>query len=779
MRKNVAGQRISAHLVSRTDGSDVTTGTTTVYVTVDGTQSAGAGTVTHSGQGSWTYEPTQAETNGDHIAFTFKNSTAVSALVNVYTAFPQTGDSFARLGAPAGASVAADVAAVKADTANALTRLPASLVSGRMDASVGAMANDVLTSTALASSAVAEIADAVWDEDLAGHVSSGSTGETLNGALQEADYVPALTSAGTAAAVWNAPTSGYGSAGSYGALVKTNLDAAVSTRSTLTTAQVNAEADAALADVGLTTTVTGRIDVAVSTRLASAGYTAPLDAAGVRSAVGLASANLDTQLSTIAGFIDTEVAAILTAVDTEVAAIKAKTDNLPASPAAVSDIPTVGAIADAVWDEPISGHLTAGSVGSALNAAGSAGDPWATTLPGAYGAGTAGNIIGNRIDAAISSRLATAGYTAPLDASGVRGAVGLASANLDTQLSGISGAVATVDGVTDAILDAVDTEVGAIKSVTDKLDTAMELDGSVYRFTVNALEQAPAGGGGGTTDWTSDERTAIRAILGIPTSGTTPTDPSSGILDTIRDAVDLVGTYVDTEVGAIKVVTDRLDTALELDGSVYRFTTNALEQAPSGGGGGTDWTADERTQIRAILGIAGSGTTPADPTVGIMDTIRDAVLAVKASTDNLPADPADASDIAASFSTVNSNLTSISSAVAVVDGEVGQILAAVDTEIAAIKAKTDLIPASPAAVGDIPTAIENADALLARDIGSGTGAGTTNERTVRAALRFVRNRWAVSGGSLTVYKEDDATVAWSGPVSTNPSAEPITGIDPA
>ena len=40
----------------------------------------------------------------------------------------------------------------------------------------------------------------------------------------------------------------------------------------------------------------GRIDVATSTRLATSGYTAPLDAAGTRSAIGLASANLDTQL---------------------------------------------------------------------------------------------------------------------------------------------------------------------------------------------------------------------------------------------------------------------------------------------------------------------------------------------------------------------------------------------------------------------------------------------------------------------------------------------------
>lgn len=61
-------------------------------------------------------------------------------------------------------------------------------------------------------------------------------------------------------------------------------------------------------------------------------------------------------------------------------------------------------IADAVWDEVLSGHLTGGSTGNALNAAGSAGDPWSTSLPGAYSAGSAGYIIGTNLDAAVSSR---------------------------------------------------------------------------------------------------------------------------------------------------------------------------------------------------------------------------------------------------------------------------------------------------------------------------------------------------------------------------------------
>jgi hypothetical protein len=66
--------------------------------------------------------------------------------------------------------------------------------------------------------------------------------------------------------------------------------------------------------------------------------------------------------------------------------------------------PTDASIADAVWDELLSGHAVSGSAGEALSAAGTAGDPWTTALPGAYGSGTAGKIIGDNINATISSR---------------------------------------------------------------------------------------------------------------------------------------------------------------------------------------------------------------------------------------------------------------------------------------------------------------------------------------------------------------------------------------
>jgi hypothetical protein len=114
--------------------------------------------------------------------------------------------------------------------------------------------------------------------------------------------------------------------------------------------------------------------------------------------------------------------------------------------------PSAADIADAVWDEALAGHAAAGSAGEALAAAGTAGDPWTTPLPGTYGAGTAGKIIGDNIDAAISSRLATAGYTAPLDAAGTRAAVGLAAANLDTQLDALPTAGENADAVWDEAL---------------------------------------------------------------------------------------------------------------------------------------------------------------------------------------------------------------------------------------------------------------------------------------------------------------------------------------
>lgn len=130
-------------------------------------------------------------------------------------------------------------------------------------------------------------------------------------------------------------------------------------------------------------------------------------------------------------------------------------------------------------------------------------------------------IAGQTASAAGSVTFPSSIGTSTLDAPSARAALGMADPNLDDQISALAGYV--------------DTEVAAILAIANKLDGMLELNGGLYRFTIAALAQAPSGGGGGSTDWTADERTAIRSILGIPGTGTAPADPTVGILDTIRD----------------------------------------------------------------------------------------------------------------------------------------------------------------------------------------------------------------------------------------------------
>jgi hypothetical protein len=51
------------------------------------------------------------------------------------------------------------------------------------------------------------------------------------------------------------------------------------------------------------------------------------------------------------------------------------------------------AVADGVWDEPTSGHTTAGTTGKALIDSGAAGNPWSTDLATGYSGTQAGNIL--------------------------------------------------------------------------------------------------------------------------------------------------------------------------------------------------------------------------------------------------------------------------------------------------------------------------------------------------------------------------------------------------
>ncbi len=131
--------------------------------------------------------------------------------------------------------------------------------------------------------------------------------------------------------------------------------------------------------------------------------------------------------------------------------------------------------------------------------------------------------------------------------------------------------------------------------------------------------------------------------------------------------------------------------------------------------------APDAATVRTALGLASANL---DTQLAEIEGETDDIAAVKAKTDNLPSDPADASDIAGAFSTVNSTLSTIAGYV--------------DTEVAAIKAKTDNLPASPAAVSDIPSAATIAAAVWAYTVeGSYT------------ALQYIRIALSALGGKLS------------------------------
>jgi hypothetical protein len=73
----------------------------------------------------------------DTTAVTVDDLTRAATPANLHTS--QTGDNFARLGAPVGASISADIAAVQADTDNVQTRIPTALVGGRMESNASAI----------------------------------------------------------------------------------------------------------------------------------------------------------------------------------------------------------------------------------------------------------------------------------------------------------------------------------------------------------------------------------------------------------------------------------------------------------------------------------------------------------------------------------------------------------------------------------------------------------------------------------------------------------------
>ncbi len=214
----------------------------------------------------------------------------------------------------------------------------------------------------------------------------------------------------------------------------------------------------------------------------------------------------------------------------------------------------------------------------------------------------------------------------------------------------------------------------------------------------------------------------------------------------VDDVLELDASWAVSSVAGGKLWTMQVDNTVA---SVKAKTDNL----PSDPADASDIASSFSTVNSTLSTISGYLDTEVAAILTAVDT---EVAAIKAKTDNLPADPADASDIAASFSTVSSSLSSLASTLSTISGyldtEVAAILAAVDTEVAAIKAKTDNLPSDPADASDIAASFSTVNSTLStistntQDLPTMiTGDGTAGAKFTTAALS---NAPSGGGGSV-------------------------------
>lgn len=101
--------------------------------------------------------------------------------------------------------------------------------------------------------------------------------------------------------------------------------------------------------------------------------------------------------------------------------------------------------------------------------------------------------------------------------------------------------------------------------------------------------------------WTTQTLQAIVTAIGTkPSVADVNAQCDIAIADAALSSQTSVNT-IDGIVDSLLIIAQKLDTMLELDGAIYKFTFNALEEAPTGSGG---FTVDDRNDLQAIDAIS-------------------------------------------------------------------------------------------------------------------------------------------------------------------------------
>ena len=419
------------------------------------------------------------------------------------------------------------------------------------------------------------------------------------------------------------------------------------------------------------------------------------------------------------------------------------------------------------------------------------------------------------------------------DSAATAAALATVDSNVDAVLTDTG---TTLPATLATIAGYIDTEVAAIKAVTDVIPDAgamtsiaqasalATVDSNVDAILVDTGTTLPAT----LTTIEGKVDTVDTVVDGIQTDLSNGTDGLGAIkADTAAILTDtgttLEGHLTDIKGATFSSITDSLEAIRDRGDSAW--VTGA------GGSGITAedvWTYSTRVLtantnlndldaagVRSAVGMASANM---DTQLGTIDSNVDAIL-VDTGTD-IPAAISALNDIAATDIVSNGAITTLAGAVVNVDlvdtcttntdmrgtdsAATASALATVDANVDAIKTSTDAILIDTnelqgdwtnggrldlildAILADtdadvVLTVTERnaiADAILNRDMSTGTDSGSDVVRTVRQALRMNRNKVSISGGTLTVTKEDDTTASWSASVTTT-AGDPITTIDPA
>lgn len=195
--------------------------------------------------------------------------------------------------------------------------------------------------------------------------------------------------------------------------------------------------------------------------------------------------NADVKTSTRNATVPLDASATEAAAEAALAAYDAATG---ADVSGIS-VPSAATVADAVWDEALAGHATAGSAGAALSAAGGAADPLLNDVPGSYGTGTGGYALGRLL--AISNAALYSPATRNnqfLLAAAIQGALRPVQ-----QVTWLDGEGVALD-LTDATITGIirNRASGATRAIAGDLDITQATSG-IFTWSYDAADVADAG----------------------------------------------------------------------------------------------------------------------------------------------------------------------------------------------------------------------------------------------------------------------------------------------